>query len=103
MKISLCVLEPNTATDRVLVGIPDRELETLELVAHLSRRIDRVDEANRELEDGKENAQLGACRVAQVDGLDLVVVAPRPYCACVHDKSHQILDAEDVLSIEQGL
>src|SRR5712691_9824607 len=63
-----------TVIMRRLVRIPDCELETGELVAGLSRRIDRVDEANGELEDRKKNPQLAARRVAQFREIDFVGV-----------------------------
>src|SRR3954452_12456887 len=47
-----------------LVGIPDGEVEGLELVRRLRSRIDGVDETDRKLEHGQENAELGARRIA---------------------------------------
>src|SRR5438105_11407892 len=83
--------------------IPDGELETLELVSRLPCRIDRVDEANRELEDRKEDSELTACRVAQFRKIDFIGVTIGVASIGEPDQTKRIVEPKDVLAVEHHL
>src|SRR6266513_2481170 len=88
---------------RRLERIPDGELEGLELVAGLPLRIERVDEANRELEDRQENPELTARRVTQFRKIDFVGVPVRVSAIGEPDQTKRVVQTEDVLAVEHHL
>src|ERR1041385_4975390 len=66
-------------------------------------RVDRVDEADRELEDGEENAHLRAGRIAKIADLHLLAVAPGPAAVGEEDDAQRIVDLDDVFAVEDSL
>src|SRR4051812_34408507 len=90
-------------TSQLLIGIPDGELEALELVARLRAWIDGVDEADRELEHRQEEPQLHAGGVAQLAEVDVLAVAVGVAAVAEEDEPHRIVDLDDVLAVEDEL
>src|SRR5947199_1391657 len=82
-----------------LIGIPDRELEPFEVIARLLVRVDGVDEAQRELEDRKEDPELRAGRIAHLRQVPLLAIVVRVAGVRKEHEAQRIVQAIDVFEV----
>src|SRR5476649_714555 len=80
-------------------GIPDRELESVELISGLRTNVEGVDESQRELEYRQKEAQLRPGNIAGSGQIPPLLVAIREAAITEEDEPDRIRDLVDVLGV----